>query len=50
MKSRLIQRYYQLASESREVGWLAVLMDMHRIQAILWERYKYDISLTRKLN
>lgn len=56
MKKRLIHKYFELreALEWSRVpgnilaGWVALDLDMNRIDLILWERYGYDVSLTRK--
>jgi hypothetical protein len=47
MKAALINRYFDLYQKSRSlpVGWIAWVMDMWRIEAILSERYGYDIAL-----
>jgi hypothetical protein len=58
MKTRLITRYYELMNGRR---WLRIIdtsgfqdaelgLKMMRIDAILYERYQYDVSLTRKFN
>jgi hypothetical protein len=52
MKNQLIQKYYFLkmarinSKEGLDISLVAI--DLMRIDAILFERYGYDISITRK--
>ncbi len=50
MKAALINRWHDLraliSTNPQPAGWTAGLMDMWRIEAILEDRYQYDISLT----
>lgn len=52
MKSKLISKYYLLkmarinASDSLDKSLVSI--DMMRIDTILFQRYGYDVSLTRK--
>jgi len=54
MKSALINRYFDLRAASDWVristvdGYLDLITKMMRIDAILFERYGYDVSLTGK--
>lgn len=57
MKTRLIYRYYELREQHQwaaimERNWEAfgLLIQMGRIEQVLYERYRYDVSLTRKFN
>lgn len=55
MKSSLINRYFELRSKGQWAALasngsrsLVIVHQMLRIDAILFERYGYDVSLTRK--
>jgi hypothetical protein len=57
MKSRLITRYHELREQRQlavilERNWEAfgLLIEMGRIDQILYKRYSYDVSLIRKFN
>jgi hypothetical protein len=47
MKSALINRWFDLRGtiDPNQSGWLAIVMYMWRIEAILQDRYGYDIAL-----
>lgn len=58
MKYNLIDRYYDLCaarsaaltSPHPVVGYPALVLEIMRIDTILYDRYQYDISLTRNFN
>lgn len=51
MKSKLINRWYDLRAilgskgNSKRAGWIVDLFEAWRIEAILEDRYGYDIAL-----
>jgi hypothetical protein len=56
MKTQLIHSYYKLMQERTaskfsgmsELNSSIISYNMLRIDAVLYERYRYDISITRK--
>lgn len=51
MKAALINRYFDLRASvnPKEAGWMANVMYMWRIEAILQDRYGYNIGLLGKI-
>lgn len=55
MKYSLLARYLQLKAVQKDmlattdpvIGYASIVIDLKRIDAILFERYGYDVSLTR---
>lgn len=56
MKYALLARYLQLRAVQKDmlattdpvIGYASIVIDLKRIDGILFERYGYDVSLTRK--